>query len=255
MPITNLLTANLPSLGEDLQLTHVNQDIQRRHVAALAAWKAESYKTHWSEFATKYDAILHLGHKAPAADVNERKRQKSSMMRAMCQDVRKVAERFNYEKGALVDRLIHLFGYDLDEDLGRLPHQSTTSTVLPPLPTLSPPSSSSSAATSSLLSAVSSSQSYWFKRLDERLVCLAQDSRKLGRELLAAQTRTADASTLLAGSAMRIEALLVRTSEDSRRGTSVHGDGDGGSQVESSDGARSDDESDGSDDGSGLDEF
>ncbi|EER15737.1 hypothetical protein Pmar_PMAR022872 [Perkinsus marinus ATCC 50983] len=224
MPISNLLTASLPSLVGDLQLTHVQQEIQRRHVAALAAWKEEDYTTHWKQFASKYDTILQLGRKTPAADVNERRRQKSSMMRTTCQDVRKVAERFNYDMGALVGRLILLFGYDLDEDLGRFPNQPATSTVLQTLPALSEPSSSSSAATPSLASAASSSQAKWFERLDKRLAAIDRSSKELlelRKDLVAAQTRTADALTLLAGSVMRIEDMLVRISEGIRAGKKV----------------------------------
>ncbi|KAF4686008.1 hypothetical protein FOZ60_005761 [Perkinsus olseni] len=108
MPITSLLLAELPGSVEALDLAHVQADITRRQVAALAVWRAEQYLRAWKTYAVEYDRVLQLGNKIPSSDPTTRKNQKSSMMRGTCQDIEKVANHFGYPIPGFVDRLIFL---------------------------------------------------------------------------------------------------------------------------------------------------
>ncbi|KAF4681199.1 hypothetical protein FOZ60_012463 [Perkinsus olseni] len=72
MPITSLLLAELPGSVEALDLAHVQADITRRQVAALAVWRAEQYLRAWKTYVVEYDRVLQLGNKTPSSDPTTR---------------------------------------------------------------------------------------------------------------------------------------------------------------------------------------
>ncbi|KAF4716768.1 hypothetical protein FOZ63_011001, partial [Perkinsus olseni] len=255
MPITSLLLAELPGSVEALDLAHVQADITRRQVAALAVWRAEQYLRAWKTYAVEYDVVLQLGNKTPSSDPTTRKNQKSSMMRGTCQDIEKVANHFGYPIPGLVDRLIFLYDYDLDEALGRSPQdQGPQGGELGQQITAAPTSSSvavtadgsvpsvvaaSSSSSNGLQGTVAGNESYWFKRLDARMASIAQSSRETAQAVT--MTTMASALTALAETSSRMESLMIMLIEESRgRSSGSIEDGDGGSQVLSSEGEDSD---------------
>ncbi|KAF4730680.1 hypothetical protein FOZ63_023982, partial [Perkinsus olseni] len=78
-------------------------DIAWRHVAALAVWRAEQYLRAWKSYAIKYDIVLELGNKLSSSNPITRKNQKSSMMRATCQDIKKVPDVRSVSEMSLAD--------------------------------------------------------------------------------------------------------------------------------------------------------
>ncbi|KAF4752763.1 hypothetical protein FOZ62_018318, partial [Perkinsus olseni] len=204
-------------------------------------------------YAVEYDRVLQLGNKIPSSDPTTRKNQKSSMMRGTCQDIEKVANHFGYPIPGFVDRLIFLYDYDLDEALGRSPQdQGPQGEELGQRIPVAPTSSSvavtadgsvpsvvaaSSSSSNGLQGTVAGNESYWFKRLDARMASIAQSSRETAQ----AVTTMASALTALAETSSRMESLMIMLIEESRgRSSGSVEDGDGGSQVLSSEGEDSD---------------
>ncbi|KAF4714977.1 hypothetical protein FOZ63_031239, partial [Perkinsus olseni] len=190
-PTGNSPSERRPAASWQLELSHVDKFIKGRHVAVLAVWKREQLGREWAKHAEKYDAVLQLESRPPAADARARHNQKSNLMRSVCQDIRGVSGRFSYTVESLATRLIYLFNFDLVGALGEVlvePAGSGASPTVPQTPSKAvtaasdranpgPPSASASASASRVQQG--QTENYWFKRLDERLVAILGELREV----------------------------------------------------------------------------
>ncbi|KAF4738339.1 hypothetical protein FOZ62_014123 [Perkinsus olseni] len=244
MPISSLLNKSLPGRVEDLQLSDVNQFVTRRHIAVVAAWKREAYSTEWIKHAEKYDAILLMEGRPAAVEPKARRQQKSNMMRAVCRDFGRAADRHGYETDGFVDRLIYLFDFDICEALGEVVDPVSQAPAMPTLSCTTPkkpnPSYSGDAVTrptrasgqsSEEVPTVAPSESYWNKRHDERLVGIT--------------SILLDISKTLSDGFDKLESAFITMVEQSRTASGITVDDvnlDGGAQVESQAGSESEEE-------------
>ncbi|KAF4649190.1 hypothetical protein FOL47_002347, partial [Perkinsus chesapeaki] len=153
---------------------------------------------------------------------------------AVCGDVQKVCKHFCYTKEGLVKRVLYLFDYDLSEALQEVPQESTqkrpctSGTTTPSSPPK--PSCISREMPGIVTPTVAQTESYWYKRLDERLSGIHGCVKDLSDNLVEAMAR--------------VENILVTIAEQSRvSGEAVKDDVDldAGPQAEST-GSQSDEE-------------
>ncbi|KAF4679791.1 hypothetical protein FOZ60_014496 [Perkinsus olseni] len=151
------------------------------------------------------------------------------MMRAVCRDFGRVADRHGYQTDAFVDRLIYLFNFDICEALGEVVDPVSQAPAMPTLSCTTPKKPNPSYSGDAVV--VAPSESYWNKRHDERLVGIT--------------SILLDISKTLSDGFDKLESAFITMVEQSRTASGITVNDvnlDGGAQVKSQAGSESEEE-------------